>query len=54
MWFLNVLSKHANEIHMCYDCANYSRTVPGLQSIISALVCKNVCLKKFGRQSIGH
>ena len=54
MWFLNVLSKHANGIHMCYDCANYSRTVPGLQSIISALVCKNVCLKKFGRQSIGH
>ena len=30
---------HANEIHACYDCANNTRTVPGLQSIISALIC---------------
>ena len=21
---------HANEIHMCYDCINNTRTVPGL------------------------
>lgn len=29
---------HANEIQACYDCANNTRTVPGLQSIISALI----------------
>ena len=43
-----------NEIHTSYDCANYTRTVPGLQFIISALISTNVCLKKFSGPWNGH
>ena len=52
MFFTNLA--HANEIHTCYDCADYTRTVPGLWSIMSALLCANVRLKKFGGISKGQ